>query len=77
MLKLSELSSADREWLLGEMAKVEEGDEDNFRLARVGNSAEEAEYENTASEGCCGSADFVFEGSPSGTSYRFGFNYGH
>lgn len=50
---------------------------DNYRLGRVGDAAEEAEYDEIARTGCCGSHDMVIGPSPGGHSYRYGFNHGH
>lgn len=82
MLELDDVAAEDRTWLEGRMA--EEGAEyedepcqDNFRLADESDPAQVEAYEDAAREGCCGSADFRFEGSPSGRTYLWGFNYGH
>jgi hypothetical protein len=85
MLTFQDLTEEDRNWLNG---KIDEliGDErdsleydciDNRRLARLGEIEEEWEYEDARRNGCCGAADFRFEGAPSGATYLYGFNYGH
>lgn len=48
---------------------------DNYRVARVGNAAEEAIYETARDAGCCGSNNRVIE--LEGVKIKFGFNYGH
>lgn len=45
--------------------------QDNYRMARVGNDEEVAEYERIRQRGCCGHFDEVRDG------VMFGFNYGH
>lgn len=49
---------------------------DNYRVARVGNTAQKRRYDSQVSGGCCGFADWVAEG-PDGKKYWLGYNYGH
>ncbi len=50
--------------------------QDNTRLARVGNEAEEIAYQNAKDAGCCGFVDEELT-CDDGTILLFGFNYGH
>jgi hypothetical protein len=50
---------------------------DNIRLALVGDKGSEAQYDERAREGCCGSHSMEFGPSPKGHFYAYGFNYGH
>ena len=50
---------------------------DNVRLARVGDTNDEEQYDESKREGCCGFEDVTFGPSPGGHTYNFGFNYGH
>lgn len=71
-------------WLVqataGFWAEAEDGEYecvDNHRLALVGEASDEAEYDEAARTGCCGSVDVELGPSPSGRTYRYGFNHGH
>lgn len=83
MMTLNDVPELDRGWLREKMAEAEGDDlyewecQDNFRLAVEGDAGSELAFEEAAREGCCGSAEFRFEGSPSGATYVWGFNYGH
>ena len=84
MLNLDELGlkvpEVDKPWLREQILGVDSEEfeyQDNFRLAREGFAEEEANYAEAQRCGCCGYADFRFEGSPSGATYLWGFNYGH
>jgi len=83
MMTLNDVPQSDREWLRDKMREAEGDDpyawecQDNLRLAVEGDAASEAAYEEAELQGCCGSADFRFEGAPSGAAYLWGFNYGH
>lgn len=54
---------------------VDEECVDNWRYAREGNAAEEADYHEAGMRGCCGSEDVEIE-TPDGTIW-IGYNYGH
>ena len=65
-------------WANGRLASAAEGEPccDNWRVARVGNTAQVRRYKSQKKAGCCGFADFV-EMGPDGKRYMLGFNYGH
>jgi hypothetical protein len=71
----------DRAWLQAKIeALYDEIDDpccDNSRVALEGDLEQERAYDDLRVEGCCGSVDVRFEGSPSSTVYLYGFNYGH
>ena len=49
---------------------------DNFRYANKDNPAEVVAYEEARAEGCCGNVDVELACSD-GTTFLYGFNYGH
>jgi hypothetical protein len=65
-------------WASGELTRAAAKEEccDNFRAARVGNTAQMRRYRRQKARGCCGSSDWEAVG-PDGNVYALGFNYGH
>ena len=60
-------------------AMIAAGDDkcnDNFRVARIGNSSQMRRYLRYAKQGCCGTCEEVHKG-PDGHRYLLGYNYGH
>ena len=53
----------------------EEEYSDNPRIAIVGNTKQEAAYDEIQQHGCCGSTDIIE--TIDGINYMIGFNYGH
>lgn len=50
---------------------------DNFRIARIGNTAEEAVYQARKNKGCCGEIDVSYYDRETKLSFLVGCNYGH
>lgn len=70
----------DKEFIEKEMEKliknINDGCEDNFRVARLDDEIFMGMYEAKEANGCCGSVDEIIE-TPNGVKYKIGFNYGH
>ena len=64
-------------WLFETYSEEEENCSDNFRIAEMGNSEEEAEYNKQKEKGCCGFIDVSYYDRSTKRSFLVGFNYGH
>ena len=75
------LTAEERQWAYEQLQNLIDSEEldyvDNYRVAEVGDSAEEAEYERIRDEGCCGSVNQVYTHPTTGKQILVGCNWGH
>ena len=67
-----------RIWAWEELRKISKDDDfcDNWRVAKLGNTAQVRRYKSQRKHGCCGFSDVKRVGID-GNKYLLGYNYGH